>query len=92
MKKEQIEKDVYVVTGEAFESNSIILIKDDELLVIDALASRKDAEMRKCGNRFELKAAQETKFLANHAAASDTIAASNRTSWRKTVLLLRHVS
>lgn len=44
MKKEQIGEDVYVLTGEFFQSTATALIKDDEVLLIDALASSEDAE------------------------------------------------
>ncbi len=73
MKKEQIEDDVYVLTGEAFESNSTVLIKDEEVLLIDALASRKDAENLRCFIEDELKKEVRfvlcTHFMSDHLAA-----------------------
>lgn len=44
MKSEQLAHDIYLLTGEAYQSVSTALIKDDEVLLIDAQASHKDAE------------------------------------------------
>jgi cyclase len=43
MRVEQIETDVYLAIGDAYDSNSTILLTGKEALVIDALASKKDA-------------------------------------------------
>lgn len=73
MKKEQIEADVYVMTGEAFQSNSTALIKDDEILLIDALASSKDAETLRHFIEDELK--KEVRFILCTHFMSDHLAA-----------------
>lgn len=44
MRIEQIEKDLYLAIGDAYDSNSTILLSGKEALVIDALASKKDAQ------------------------------------------------
>ena len=43
MRVEQIETDLYLAIGDAYDSNSTILLSGKEVLVIDALASKKDA-------------------------------------------------
>ena len=43
MRVEQIETDLYLAIGDAFDSNSTILLSDKEALVIDALGSKRDA-------------------------------------------------
>jgi glyoxylase-like metal-dependent hydrolase (beta-lactamase superfamily II) len=73
MKKGKIEEDIYVLTGEAFESNSTVLIKDEEVLLIDALASRKDAEKLRHFIEDELK--KEVRFILCTHFMSDHLAA-----------------
>jgi glyoxylase-like metal-dependent hydrolase (beta-lactamase superfamily II) len=72
MKKELIEEDIYVVTGEAFESVSTALIKDDEVLLIDALASSKDAESLRRFIEDELK--KKVRFILSTHFMSDHLA------------------
>lgn len=43
MRVEQIETDLYLAIGDAFDSNSTILLSGKEALVIDAMGSKKDA-------------------------------------------------
>jgi glyoxylase-like metal-dependent hydrolase (beta-lactamase superfamily II) len=73
MKKEQISEDVYVLTGEFFQSNATALIKDEEVLLIDALASSKDAETLRHFIEDELKKEVRfilcTHFMSDHMAA-----------------------
>ncbi len=73
MRKEQIGEDVYVLTGEFFQSNATALIKDDEVLLIDALASPKDAETLRHFIEDELKKEVRfilcTHFMSDHMAA-----------------------
>jgi cyclase len=73
MKKEQIGEDIYVLTGEFFESNATALIKDDEVLLIDALASPKDADTLQHFIEVELKKEVRfilcTHFMSDHMAA-----------------------
>jgi glyoxylase-like metal-dependent hydrolase (beta-lactamase superfamily II) len=72
MKKVQIERDIYVLRGETFESNATVLIKDDEVLLIDALASRKDAETLRYFIEEELK--KEVRFILCTHFMSDHLA------------------
>jgi glyoxylase-like metal-dependent hydrolase (beta-lactamase superfamily II) len=69
----QIGEDVYVLTGEFFQSNATALIKDDEVLLIDALASPKDAETLRHFIEDELKKEVRfilcTHFMSDHMAA-----------------------
>jgi glyoxylase-like metal-dependent hydrolase (beta-lactamase superfamily II) len=44
IRKEQLEEDIYVFVGEAYQANATALIRGDEVLLIDGLASLKDAE------------------------------------------------
>jgi glyoxylase-like metal-dependent hydrolase (beta-lactamase superfamily II) len=73
MKKEQISEDVYILTGEFFQSNATALIKDDEVLLVDALASPKDAETLQHFIEDELKKEVRfilcTHFMSDHMAA-----------------------
>ncbi len=66
-------QDVYVLSGEAFKSISTVLIKDDEVLLIDALASSKDAETLRHFIEDELKKEVRfilcTHFMSDHMAA-----------------------
>jgi cyclase len=73
MRVQQIAPDVYSLVGQAMASNSTIIVSGDEALMIDAMASRKDAE--------ELRAFVETElgkhvrfiicthFFSDHLAA-----------------------
>jgi glyoxylase-like metal-dependent hydrolase (beta-lactamase superfamily II) len=72
MKKEQIGQDIYILTGEFFESNATALIKDDEVLLIDALASPKDAETLRHFIEDELK--KEVRFILCTHFMSDHMA------------------
>src|SRR5262245_9483104 len=40
----QIEDDLYLVIGETYQSNSTVFVSQDEVLLVDALASAADAE------------------------------------------------
>src|SRR5215475_1301373 len=44
IRKEQLEEDIYVFVGEAYQATATALIQGDEVLLIDGLASLKDAE------------------------------------------------
>lgn len=44
MRVEQIETDLYLAVGNAYDSNSTIVLSGKEALVIDALANKKDAQ------------------------------------------------
>jgi glyoxylase-like metal-dependent hydrolase (beta-lactamase superfamily II) len=43
MRVDRIEKDLYLAIGDAYDSNSTILLNGKEALLIDAMASKKDA-------------------------------------------------
>ena len=72
MKREQIEDDVYIVTGEAFESNSTVFINGNEVLLIDTLASLDDAEKLRYFIEDELKKKVRlilcTHYMSDHLA------------------------
>jgi glyoxylase-like metal-dependent hydrolase (beta-lactamase superfamily II) len=44
MRVEQIAPDIYSLVGEVFDSNSTVIVNGEEALMIDAMASRADAE------------------------------------------------
>ncbi len=44
MRVQQIESDLYTLTGADMDSNSTLIVNGDEALLIDALGSRRDAE------------------------------------------------
>jgi glyoxylase-like metal-dependent hydrolase (beta-lactamase superfamily II) len=44
MQIQQIESDIYAITGETYRSNSVAFITGDEVLLVDAMADRHDAE------------------------------------------------
>ncbi len=44
MQVQQLESDIYALVGEKYQSNSIAIIDADEVLLVDAMADRRDAE------------------------------------------------
>lgn len=44
MRVQQIESDLFTLIGADFDSNSTVIVKGDEALLVDALGSRRDAE------------------------------------------------
>lgn len=44
MRVEQIAPDIYSLVGEVLASNSTVIVKDEEALLVDSMASRADAE------------------------------------------------
>lgn len=44
MRKEQLETDIFSIIGDSYQSISTAFIRGDEVLLVDALASRRDAE------------------------------------------------
>jgi glyoxylase-like metal-dependent hydrolase (beta-lactamase superfamily II) len=44
MRIQQIESDIYLLTGTHLSSNSTVILDDDEALLVDGMASRSDAE------------------------------------------------
>lgn len=73
MKKEQLASDIYVLTGKSYESIATVLVSGDEALLIDALASRADAEELKRFLDEDLK--KEVRFIILTHYMSDHMAA-----------------
>jgi cyclase len=73
MRKEQLEQDIYVFIGDAYYATSTALIRGDEVLLIDALASRKDAQELRSFIEDELKKPVRlilcTHYMSDHIAA-----------------------
>lgn len=73
MRKEQLESDIYVFVGEAYHANATALINCDEVLLIDGLASRQDAEELRGFIEDELKKQVRlilcTHYMSDHIAA-----------------------
>ncbi len=44
MQREQLENDIFLLTGEAYQANSVVVTSGEEALLIDGMASRTDAE------------------------------------------------
>jgi len=43
MRKEKLEEDIFVFVGEVYQANATALVRGDEVLLVDGLASREDA-------------------------------------------------
>ncbi len=73
MRKEQLEPEIYVCVGEAYQANATALINGDEVLLIDGLASRQDAEELRSFIEDELKKQVRlilcTHYMSDHIAA-----------------------
>jgi len=73
MNVQQIARDVYCLIGEAFDSNTTIITNGEEALLIDALASREDAEVLRQFVEAKLKKRVRfiicTHFFSDHLAA-----------------------
>jgi glyoxylase-like metal-dependent hydrolase (beta-lactamase superfamily II) len=69
----QIEDDLYLFVGDTYHSNSTVFVAQDEVLLIDALASRDDAEKLKAWIEQELKKHVRlivcTHYFCDHLAA-----------------------
>ena len=69
----QIEDDLYLVIGETYHSNSTVFVSQNQVLLVDALGSRADAEKLKEYVEGELKKEVRfiicTHFFADHLAA-----------------------
>jgi cyclase len=72
MRIQQIESDVHLAIGDAYDSNTTILVSGAEALLIDALASKKDAEDLKKYMERDLKAKVRfvicTHYFSDHLA------------------------
>jgi cyclase len=73
MRTEQIAPDVYGLIGEVLDSNSTVIVGGDEALLIDAMASRRDAEQLRSFVESELGKRVRfiicTHFFSDHIAA-----------------------
>jgi glyoxylase-like metal-dependent hydrolase (beta-lactamase superfamily II) len=73
MKVQRIDSDVFVFTGEAFDSNSTVFVNRGEALIIDGLASKRDAEELKKFIESELgkrvRYCISTHYFSDHMAA-----------------------
>src|SRR5215210_5195976 len=73
MRVRQIAPDVYSLVGEAFDSNSTLIVNGDEALLVDAMASRADAEQLRSFVESELGKRVRfiicTHFFSDHLAA-----------------------
>jgi cyclase len=70
---QQVEKDMYVLVGETYQSDSLLLTKGDDALLIGAMASRQDAERLRRFVECDLKKQARfiicTHFFSDHLAA-----------------------
>jgi cyclase len=73
MDVQQVEKDMYVLVGETYQSTSLILINGDDALLIDAMASRQDAERLRGFVESDLK--KQARFIICTHYFSDHLAA-----------------
>jgi len=71
----QIEDDVYVLIGETYQSNSTAFVSRDEVLLVDALGSRADAE--KLREFIEIELAKKVRFIVSTHFFADHMAALN---------------
>lgn len=73
MEIQQFAPDVYLAIGESYRSNSTIFINDDEVLLVDALASQSDAEALRDfvvnGLRKHVRMILCTHYFSDHLAA-----------------------
>jgi glyoxylase-like metal-dependent hydrolase (beta-lactamase superfamily II) len=73
MRVQQIAPEVYSLVGEAFASNSTVIVKGDEALLVDAMASRADADELRSFVEAELGKRVRfiicTHFFSDHLAA-----------------------
>lgn len=73
MRKEQLETDIFSIIGDSYQSISTAFIRGDEVLLVDALASRRDAEELRDFIETELKKDVRfiilTHYMCDHMAA-----------------------
>ena len=73
MKEQQIESDIHLFIGETYDSNSTAFVKGDEVLLVDGMASRRDAqELRErieVGLRKRVRFIIATHYFSDHLAA-----------------------
>jgi cyclase len=71
----QIQPELFLFIGKTYQSNSTIFVNGNEVLLVDALASRADAEQMRAFIEKELK--KEVRFIISTHYFSDHIAALN---------------
>jgi cyclase len=73
LKEQQIEPDIRLFIGEDYESNSTAFVRGDEVLLVDALASRRDAEELRerieGGLKKRVRFVIATHYFSDHLAA-----------------------
>jgi cyclase len=73
MRIQQLEPDIYILTGAHMDSNSTVIVNDNEALLVDGMASRGDAEELRRFVEEELKKRVRfiicTHFFSDHLAA-----------------------
>lgn len=75
MQVNQLEDDIYVLIGKAYNSNCTAFISDDEVLLVDALGSRADAEDLRTWIEADLK--KQVRFIIATHYFCDHLAALN---------------
>ena len=75
MRVNQIETDLYLLIGDTYQANSTAFVSGGEVLLIDAMASRADAE--KLRKFIEIELAKEVRFIVSTHFFSDHLAALN---------------
>jgi cyclase len=73
LREQQIESDIHVFIGEAYDSNSTAFVRGDEVLLVDGMASRADAEGLR--ERIEAGLKKRVRFIIATHYFSDHLAA-----------------
>ena len=73
MREQQIESDVHLFIGETYNSNSTAFVRGDEVLLVDGMASRADAEALR--ERIEVGLGKRVRFIIATHYFSDHLAA-----------------
>jgi cyclase len=73
VREEKIDSDIHVFIGETYSSNSTAFIKGDDVLLVDGLASRLDAEQVR--ERIEVGLKKQVRFIVATHYFSDHLAA-----------------
>jgi cyclase len=73
LREQQIESDIYVFIGETYYSNSTAFVRGDEVLLVDGMASREDAEALR--ERIEVGLKKQVRFIIATHYFSDHLAA-----------------
>ncbi len=73
MQEQQVESDIYVFIGETYDSNSTAFVRGDDVLLVDGMASRADAEALR--ERIEAGMLKRVRFIVATHYFSDHLAA-----------------